>query len=171
MNEPEVYPVGTITRIFSGSGEPALIIPNKTPVPLAGGKPPEPKLSGNSINIPPYKSTAVGTIGPTPNRELVASYPAAADMVVPVSKVKSVKLKLPEPDHTTPPPTCETVTLKSPATADVGVGVGVTEVSVGVSVTNGVPVGVNVLVGVTVGVGVTPNVAVGVGVISEYELQ
>jgi hypothetical protein len=69
---------------------------------------------------------------------------ANADPLLPLpTKDKAVKLKLPEPLHTTSGPTWETVTVKLLVAADVGVGVWV-----GVSVLVGVVVRVVVVVGV-----------------------
>jgi hypothetical protein len=168
MNEPDVYPVGTNKFLFVKFDNIPKVSPEPDGVPIG---PPVPKLVGNVVT-PLYTSRKIFVVDPIIQSAFVAPNPALISRVL-SNNIKSVVLNEPEPDHTTPPPTCETVTLKSPATADVGVGVGVTEVavgvgvSVGVSVTDGVGVGVSasgVPVGVSVGVGVGVSVLVGVGV-------
>jgi hypothetical protein len=180
INEPEVYPVGTNKFLFVPFGNIPNVSPEPDGVPIG---PPVPKLGWNVVT-PEYTSTVIGGTDPTTQIACAPWNPAPITSVP--SGVNAVKLKLPEPDHTTSGPTCETVTLKLPVAADVGVGVGVTDVAVGVrvlvtvgvgvvvgvsvavgvgvSVANGVPVGVSVGVSVTVGVGVSVANGVPVGV-------
>jgi hypothetical protein len=145
MNEPDVYPVGTNKFLFVAFGNIPNVSPEPDGVPIG---PPVPKLVGNVVT-PLYMSrVGPGGVG-SPIAQIASdAWNPAPRGWVPLD-IKLVVLKLPEPDHTTSGPTCETVTVKSPVAPDVGVGVGV-GVLVGVMV--GVIVGV--LVGVLVGVGV-----------------
>ena len=146
MNEPDVYPVGTNKFLFVPFGNIPKVSPEPDGVPIV--PPTVPKLVGNVVT-PLYMSrVGPGGVG-SPIAQIASdAWNPAPRGWVPLD-IKLVVLKLPEPDHTTSGPTCETVTVKSPVAPDVGVGVGV-GVLVGVMV--GVIVGV--LVGVLVGVGV-----------------
>jgi hypothetical protein len=160
MNEPDVYPVGTNKFLFVPFGIIPKVSPEPDRVPIV--PPAVPKLVGNVVT-PLYTSRAgPGGVGSPIAQAAFGALNPAVSSSVPLD-IKLVVLKLPEPDHTTSGPTCETVTVKSPVAPDVGVGVGVT-VDVFVGVLVGVTVGVTVLVGVGVIVGVTVFVGVGVGV-------
>ena len=139
MNEPDVYPVGTNKFLFVPFGNIPKLSPKPDGVPIV--PPAVPKLVGNVVT-PLYMSrVGPGDVGsPIAQAAFGALNPAVRGWV-PLD-IKLVVLKLPEPDHTTSGPTCETVTLKLPVAADVGVGVGVTEVAVGVGVVVSVFVGV-----------------------------
>jgi hypothetical protein len=164
INEPDVYPVGTNKFLFVPFGTIPKLSPEPDGVPIV--PPAVPKLVGNVVT-PLYTSrVGPGGVGSPIAQAAFGALNPALSSSVPLD-IKLVVLKLPEPDHTTSGPTCETVTVKSPVTPDVGVGVGV-GVSAGVSL--GVPVGVGVGVSVSVGVlagvsaGVSLGVPVGVGV-------
>ncbi len=164
MNEPDVYPVGTNKFLFVPFGNIPKVSPEPDRVPIV--PPAVPKLVGNVVT-PLYMSrVGPGGVGSPIAQAAFGALNPAVSSSVPLD-IKLFVLKLPEPDHTTSGPTCETVTVKSPVAPDVGVGVGVF-VGVGVSVGVGVTVFVGVGVGVTVlvAVGVTVFVGVGVGVTS-----